>query len=211
MRQTWHIFLKDARRLRYEVIVMLALTAAYAWSQGHSGPIPTMRTLRLMQAANILRAYLLPMAWWFLASLAVYGESLPGNRQFWVTRPYRWTSLLGAKLLFLVAFVSLPLLLADCFILAHARIAALGKSSGPALARTGAFYRNISAHDGGGLHHRRIRTSGVGGSGNGDSFFAGRFFGPLLSDFSEFGMVGLRVGGGSDVERGIWGCWPAWF
>jgi len=57
------------------------------------------------------------MAWWYLASLAVYGEPLPGDRQFWVTRPYRWTSLLGAKLLFIVAFVSFPLLLADCFIL----------------------------------------------------------------------------------------------
>ncbi len=62
-----------------------------------------------MQVANILRAYLLPMAWWFLVSLAVYGEPLPGNRQFWITRPYRWTSLLGAKLLFIVAFVSFPL------------------------------------------------------------------------------------------------------
>ena len=30
MRQTWHIFLKDARRLRFEIAVMLALTAAYA-------------------------------------------------------------------------------------------------------------------------------------------------------------------------------------
>jgi hypothetical protein len=65
----------------------------------------------------MLRGFLLPMAWWYLASLAVYGEPLPGDRQFWVTRPYRWTSLLGAKLLFIVAFVSFPLLLADCFIL----------------------------------------------------------------------------------------------
>jgi hypothetical protein len=65
----------------------------------------------------MLRGFLLPMAWWYLASLAVYGEPLPGDRQFWVTRPYRWTSLLGAKLLFIVAFVSFPLLLADCLIL----------------------------------------------------------------------------------------------
>src|SRR5208283_2032810 len=43
---------------------------------------------------------------------------LPGDRQFWVTRPYRWTNLLGAKLLFIASFVNFPLLLADCFILA---------------------------------------------------------------------------------------------
>jgi hypothetical protein len=116
LRQTWHIFLKDARRLRYETAVILALTAAYAWLQGHWSPISTAQTVRLNQTANIVRVFLLPMGWWYLASLAVYGEPISGDRQFWVTRPYRWTSLLGAKLLFLIAFVSFPLLLADCFI-----------------------------------------------------------------------------------------------
>ena len=117
MRQAWHIFVKDVRRLRYEVIVILALTAAYAWLQGHWSPLYSARNGRLNQTAGMLRDFLLPMAWWYLASLAVYGEPLPGDRQFWVTRPYRWTSLLGAKLLFIVAFVSFPLLLADCLIL----------------------------------------------------------------------------------------------
>jgi hypothetical protein len=118
MRQTWHIFLKDARRLRYEIIVVLALTAAYAWSQGHWSPVFDARMERLNQIAGLLRGFLLPMAWWYLASMAVYGEPLPGDRQFWVTRPYRWRSLLGAKLVFIAAFVNLPLLLADFFILA---------------------------------------------------------------------------------------------
>ena len=117
MRQAWHIFLKDVRRLRYELIVVLALTAAYAWLQGHWSPVYGARSRRLNVMADLLRDFLLPVAWWYLASLAVYGEPLPGNRQFWVTRPYRWTSLLVAKLLFILAFVSFPLLLADCFIL----------------------------------------------------------------------------------------------
>jgi hypothetical protein len=117
MRQTWHIFLKDARRLRYEIIVILVLTAAYAWLQGHWSPLSNLQARRLNQMAGMVRVFLLPLAWWYLASLAVYGEPLPGDRQFWVTRPYRWTSLLGAKLLFIAAFVSFPLLLADCFIL----------------------------------------------------------------------------------------------
>lgn len=119
MRQTWHIFLKDARRLRYEIIVVLVLTAAYAWlqGQGHWSPVVTVFTSRLNDLASILRVTLMPMAWWLLVSLAVYGEPLSGNRQFWLTRPYRRTSLLGAKLLFIVAFVSFPLLLADCSIL----------------------------------------------------------------------------------------------
>ena len=117
MRQAWHIFLKDVRRLRYELIVILAMTAAYAWLQGHWSPLYSAQNGRVNLTAGLLRGFLLPMAWWYLASLAVYGEPLPGDRQFWVTRPYRWTSLLGAKLLFIVAFVNFPLLLADCFIL----------------------------------------------------------------------------------------------
>jgi hypothetical protein len=117
MQQAWHIFLKDVRRLRYELIVILALTAAYAWLQGHWSPLYSARNEKLNAMAGLLRDFLLPVAWWYLASLAVYGEPLPGNRQFWVTKPYRWTSLVGAKLLFIVAFVSFPLLLADCFIL----------------------------------------------------------------------------------------------
>jgi len=117
MRQAWHIFVKDVRRLRYELIVILAMTAAYAWLQAHWSPLYNARNGRVNVTANMLRVFLLPMAWWYLASLAVYGEPLPGDRQFWVTRPYRWTSLLGAKLLFVAAFVSFPLLLADCFIL----------------------------------------------------------------------------------------------
>jgi hypothetical protein len=117
MQQAWHIFLKDVRRLRYELVVVLALTAAYAWLQGHWSPLFSAQNGRVNVTAGLLRDFLLPMAWWYLASLAVYGEPLPGNRQFWVTKPYRWTSLLGAKLLFLVAFVSVPLLLADCMIL----------------------------------------------------------------------------------------------
>jgi hypothetical protein len=117
MQQAWHIFLKDVRRLRYELIVVLALTAAYTWLQGHWSPLSSARNGRLNQTAGLLRNFLLPVAWWYLTSLAVYGEPLPGDRQFWVTRPYRWTSLLGAKLLLIVAFVSFPLLLADCVIL----------------------------------------------------------------------------------------------
>ena len=36
---------------------------------------------------------MLPLAWWILIARVVYGEILPGDRQFWITRPYRWTKL----------------------------------------------------------------------------------------------------------------------
>ena len=60
---------------------------------------------------------LIPLAWWFAIGAAVQGESLSGDRQFWVTRPYSWKSLLAAKLLFLAAFMGLPVFLSDCVIL----------------------------------------------------------------------------------------------
>ena len=117
MRQALHIFYKDIRRLRYDVIVTLVLTATFAWSAGQRTPVFDSQTERLNRVADLL-GVLLPFAWWYLVARAIYGEPLPGDRQFWVTRPYRWKSLLGAKVLFIAAFVILPLLLSDCVILA---------------------------------------------------------------------------------------------
>jgi hypothetical protein len=61
---------------------------------------------------------LLPLVWWFLSALVIHDESLVGDRQFWVTRPYSWRSLLAAKALFLLAFVLAPLLVSDAIVLA---------------------------------------------------------------------------------------------
>lgn len=61
---------------------------------------------------------LLTMAWACLATLAVLEEPLAGDRNFWTTRPQRWPSLLGAKLLFVGLAIHLPSFLADVYILA---------------------------------------------------------------------------------------------
>jgi hypothetical protein len=207
MRQTWHIFLKDARRLRYEVIVTLVLTAAYAWSQGQGSVMPTPRTWRLMQAANLLRAYLLPMGWWFLASVAVYGEPLPGDRQFWVTRPYRWSSLLGAKLLFIIAFVSFPLLLADCFILLLQGLRPWENPVGLLWHELAIFavillpmmaVACITANFGQAVLVALATVVPI--------LVFGRFFGPFLGTLSEYGAnaFAFKVGGGTDSVMGIW-------
>jgi hypothetical protein len=58
-----------------------------------------------------------PVAWPFLVVRVIHEEPLPGDRQFWITRPYSWRSLLAAKVLFMVAFLHLPLFVADCVIL----------------------------------------------------------------------------------------------
>src|SRR4051812_14736603 len=100
MQQALHIFRKDVRFLRLPIAIALALTAAFAWSRSGKPATP------LQQPITIL----LILAWCYLAAAAVYKETLVGDRQFWVTRPYRWTSLLAAKALFLLAFIHVPLL-----------------------------------------------------------------------------------------------------
>ncbi len=206
MRQTWHIFLKDARRLRYEIIVILVLTAAYAWSQGHWSTNGTVRAEMVNQAANMLRGYLLPIAWWFLASLAVHGEPLPGDRQFWVTRPYRWTSLLGSKLLFIAAFVSFPLLLADFFILIQQGLPPWEKPVGllwHELAIFAVILLPMSAVAC--ITATFARAVLVGLVTVVPILVFGRFFGPFLGTLSELSEDVLKIGGWTDIEAGIWG------
>src|ERR1017187_2268813 len=114
MRQAIHIFRKDARHCWPYIAGVLAIAAVSAWQESvvlgdprDSGPNLT----------GILLAFLMVLAWWFAVGAAVHGESLIGDRQFWTTRPYSWVSLLAAKLLFVAAFLGLPLFLSDCTIL----------------------------------------------------------------------------------------------
>jgi hypothetical protein len=112
MRQTLHIFKKDVRHLWFEVAVAITVVAAFAFTGAR-------RALWLLDpATNRIAAWtlvmiLLPLAWWTLIARVIHDEVLPGDSQFWTTRPYSWKSLLGAKVLFILAFISLPMLLAD--------------------------------------------------------------------------------------------------
>ncbi|HEY6988182.1 MAG TPA: hypothetical protein VH369_07360 [Bryobacteraceae bacterium] len=116
MRQALHIFKKDARHLWFEIAIVLIVTAAFAF-------VGARRAFWLddpnanRSVAWTMVQILLPLAWWILIARVVYSETLPGDRQFWTTRPYRWMSLLGAKLLFIAMFVNLPWFIADVIIL----------------------------------------------------------------------------------------------
>ena len=112
MRQTLHIFKKDVRHLWFEIAVAITLVAAFAFTGAR-------RALWLLDpATNRIAAWtlvmiLLPLAWWTLIARVIHDEAMPGDSQFWITRPYSWKSLLGAKALFILAFISLPMWLAD--------------------------------------------------------------------------------------------------
>lgn len=53
----------------------------------------------------------------------VHVESLVGDRQFWITRPYEWKKLLAAKGLFVGAYVVAPFVAMQCALLAIAGFA----------------------------------------------------------------------------------------
>jgi hypothetical protein len=113
MRQVIHIFRKDVRHLWREIVASLALLVIYVWSEPATWA-------DLDTARNAVSSWLnplLPVSWWLLVVRVVQDEPLVGDRQFWVTRPYRWTKLLAAKLLFLAAFISVPLSLAQLSLL----------------------------------------------------------------------------------------------
>lgn len=95
MYQTWHIFKKDARYLWREICLVLTLTLIFALTN------PWWIATLVLAAAS------------FLIARLVHAEAIPGDRQFWITRPYRWRSLLGAKLLFMFLFINLPISLAQ--------------------------------------------------------------------------------------------------
>jgi hypothetical protein len=112
MRQALHIFKKDVHHLWFEITVAISVVAAFTFTGAR-------RALWLINpgtnriAAWTLVMFLLPLAWWTLIARVIHDEALPGDRQFWITRPYAWNSLLGAKALFILAFINLPMLIAD--------------------------------------------------------------------------------------------------
>ncbi len=117
MKQAVHIFRKDVRHLWLHIAVILALVAVHAALDIARTPLPGIENQRVDQMAN-LSSFLLTLAWWYLVASAIYGEVLTDDQQFWLTRPYSWKSLLGAKVLFVLAVVNVPLLISDCVILA---------------------------------------------------------------------------------------------
>jgi hypothetical protein len=116
MRQAFHILRKDARRFRYQICLLAALTAAFAWSTIVNDVYTAGALGNYLHVASTI----LPIAWWPIMCVLVHDESLVGDRQFWITRPYSRWSLLAAKALFIVLFMNVPLLIAGFVILAAA-------------------------------------------------------------------------------------------
>ena len=121
MRLLLHILKKDVRHFYPEVLVNLALLIAFAWIEPHVWGLGFAQGGEGM-TAGLLRG-LLPVAWLVMISRVLHDEVLVGDRQFWITRPYPWTTLLGEKVLFLVAFLHVPFFLMQGYLLHRAGLA----------------------------------------------------------------------------------------
>ena len=129
MRQVLHIFRKDCRQFWPEILASLLITALFVWVYPYQWVSPEdprfidghrlLDLHHLQILANVITG-LLPLSWFILVARVVHAENLIGNRQFWVTRPYRWQKLLAEKFLFLLAFLYVPFAIAQLALLARA-------------------------------------------------------------------------------------------
>jgi hypothetical protein len=119
MNQAQHIFLKDARRFWGESVLSLTITVAFVFLkpiEWISRYVPQDGSLIIVAA---LVTVLVPVSWWISITRVVHEERLVGDTQFWITRPFAWTSLLAAKVAFVLAFLYVPLFFAQLALLAE--------------------------------------------------------------------------------------------
>ena len=100
MKRALAIFRKDVRRLWPIALVLPALLMlAGVLDPAYTSHHPS----QYLQMA-------LAVACWIIVISAIHQERLPGDRQYWLTRPFTWKHVLAAKILFVFAFVNLPVL-----------------------------------------------------------------------------------------------------
>jgi hypothetical protein len=109
MQQAWHIFKKDTRFLHREIVLLFVLAAIFGWlaKGGMRGDSDVSDALEMLYAATIA----------YTVARLIQAEAIPGENQFWITRPYRRSSLLTSKFIFVIAFIQLPVLVVQLVIL----------------------------------------------------------------------------------------------
>jgi hypothetical protein len=119
MNQALHIVRKDLRHnwLQIAAYAIVLILFAILEPSVETGVRISNPVLPLM--VTLLR-FLIPASWLLLTVRVVHTESLVGDRQFWITRPYRWQSLLASKTLFITLVLVLPYLAMQCSMVAHA-------------------------------------------------------------------------------------------
>jgi hypothetical protein len=128
MSKILHIFKKDIRRHWPEILICLALLALYTRRELHIWQNSSDRFFASPFSFLLSGSYIpffLVLSWVFLILRVVHSETLVGDRQWWVTKPYYWWQLLLAKLFFVFVFVSVPLLHVQLLLLHRAGFSTL--------------------------------------------------------------------------------------
>jgi hypothetical protein len=122
MAQALQILKKDVRRHWPEILISLALLAVYARHELQNWPPPPdyfSISPFIFGFFGRYISFLLVLSWIFLICRVVQGETLVGDRQWWITKPYVWWQLLLSKLLFILVFIWVPLFSVQLFLLHH--------------------------------------------------------------------------------------------
>jgi hypothetical protein len=126
MRMVVHILKKDIRHHWPEIVISLMLLGLYVWTILLDANSPVLRVrfiwFRLSQESVTT---VLVLFWIFLTVRVVQGETLVGDRQWWVTKPYDWRTLLAAKELFVLLCLGVPLFFVQIYLLHHAGFSVL--------------------------------------------------------------------------------------
>lgn len=134
MNQALHIFRKDSRQHWPEILFSLVITAGFfAFFPSQWRVVDDLAARNHIGNVVSILVMLMIVSWWLLTSRVVFAENLVGDCQFWITRPYRWPSLLASKALFLVVWIALPLVVGQLALLASAGFHPIAKLPGAAL------------------------------------------------------------------------------
>jgi len=110
MKYVLHIVWKDMRALWWELSAAVVVTLGMAGLQFAPGTGP-MQTLR--EVSPVLAV----LAWVLLVVQLVQSDALVGTEHDWRTRPIRRRDLVLAKVLFVVAFLGVPMVVGDVIVL----------------------------------------------------------------------------------------------
>ena len=108
MTQAIHIFRKDVRRMWPQIALVMLAIGYFISLAFKTYPV----VLTPLSGTSLIEP-LIGATVWFLIAGVVHEESLPGDNEFWLTRPYSRESLLAAKVMMAVFVVAVPLFVAD--------------------------------------------------------------------------------------------------
>lgn len=140
MNQTLHIFRKDTRQHWIEILAFLVALSLYAFCYPSRWNYSEF-AMRSQYLNLLLPQTLVPAAAWLLIVRVIQAESLVGDRQWWLTRPYERKKLFAAKVLFLAVWLYVPFIIAEAAILKEGSLSPLAHLAGwlPLLAIASAY------------------------------------------------------------------------